>query len=62
MVGEERYFTFIKKCRELLGKTSGEADEKDFLAMCNDVSWFGCYDDGMTPEQAVAEFQRKTMN
>jgi hypothetical protein len=58
----DKYFTFIKRCRELLGKTSTAEDADDFGAMCNDVSWFGCYDDGLTPEQAVAEFNRKTKN
>ena len=58
----ERYFTFIKKCRELLGQPSGPDDGDEFIAMCNDVSWFGCYDDGMTPEQAVAEFKRNALN
>lgn len=62
MSGEERYFTWIKTCRELLGKPSTPDDGPEFVAMCNDVSWFGCYDDGMTPDQAVAEFKRKEMN
>lgn len=57
-----RYFNWIKKARELLGKTSGPEDGTDFINMVNDVSWFGCFDDGMTPEEAVAEFNRKTKN
>lgn len=60
VVSSARYFTFIKACRTLLGKTNTEADADDFVAMCNDVSWFGCYDDGLTPEQAVAEFSLRS--
>ena len=58
----DRYFAWIAKVRELLGKSSGPDDGKDFIAMCNDVSWFGCYDDGMTPEQAVNEYRQKVLN
>lgn len=58
----ERYFTWIKAVRELQGKLSGPDDGEDFIAMCNDVSWHGCFDDGMTPREAVDEFNRKTKN
>jgi hypothetical protein len=61
-VDSAKYFTFIKKCRELMGKTSGENDADDFLQMVNDVSWFGCYDDGLTPEQAVKEYGQKRLD
>jgi len=61
-MGHEKYFTWIKQCRELLGKTSTESDGEEFVAMCNDISWFGCFDDGMTPEQAVAEYKQKVLN
>jgi hypothetical protein len=57
-----RYFGWLKRVRELLDKASGPDDADDFLKMANYVSWFGCFDDGMTPEQAVAEFKRKGMD
>ncbi len=58
----DEYFGFIKRVRELLGKSSEADDEEDFLAMCNDVNWWGCFDDGMTPEQAVEEYRRKVLD
>jgi hypothetical protein len=43
----EKYFEWIREVRTLLGKPSGPDDGEDFISMCNDISWFGCYDDGV---------------
>jgi hypothetical protein len=56
------YFDWIKACRDLLGKPSGPNDGEDFLKMVNDVSWFGCFDDGMSPDEAVNEYKRKALD
>ena len=47
------YFVFIKKCGELLGRTIEEQ-----ASMVPDPNWYGCFDDGMTPEEAVEEFRQ----
>jgi len=62
MPAENRYFNWIKECRTLLGKQSGPDDGDDFITMCNDISWFGCFDDGMNPKEAVDEYKRKALN
>lgn len=49
----ERYFTFIKTCAELLGITEPEKQAN----LLEDPSWYFCFDDGLTPEQAVKEYQ-----
>jgi predicted RNase H-like HicB family nuclease len=51
-----RYFEFIEKCGELLGRNIEQQAD-----MVEDVSWFGCYDDGMTPEEAVKEYKEKVL-
>jgi len=48
------YFQFIYECAILLGRDP----EKDGAEMLDDVNWFGCWDDGETPESAVAEYQK----
>jgi hypothetical protein len=53
-----RYFTWIAKCRELQGLVPRPTEADEFLQMANDVSWHACYDDGFTPEEAVAKFIR----
>jgi hypothetical protein len=49
----ERYFRYIKTCAELLGITDPEKQG----ALIEDRSWFFCFDDRLTPEQAVAEYR-----
>lgn len=48
------FFIFIKRSGELLGMDAEEA-----ASLIDDPSWFFCYDDGLTPEQAVAEYKSK---
>ena len=54
---KHKYFEWIVQCCELLGK------EKSYGAvLVSDQNWFGCYDDGMTPESAVSEFKSNYPN
>jgi hypothetical protein len=46
------FFIFIKRSGELLGMDAEEA-----ACLIDDPSWFFCYDDGLTAEQAVAKYK-----
>ena len=51
----ERWYNFVFKCSVLLG-IEGDMDKvKDMF--WNDPSWFWTFDDGMTPEEAVAKYK-----
>lgn len=50
------FFEWVVKCCELLGLSKEEGEK---LLPENDPCWFYCYDDGMTPEAAVAEYKHK---
>ena len=54
-----KYEAFVREVRELLGRD--DLGEANFRGMCKDPNWFACWNDGLTPEQAVTEF-RKAMN
>jgi hypothetical protein len=47
------FFPFIRACATLLGIQ----DTPDEAPLVEDPSWYGCFDDGLTPEEAVAEFK-----
>lgn len=47
---KNKYFEWIAQCCKELN-----FDIKDGASMVNDVNWFGCYDDGMSPKEAVEE-------
>lgn len=49
-----KYFEWIAKVCELLGWA-----KEDGVKIVEDPNWFGCWDDGMTPEDAVAEAKTK---
>ena len=55
----KKYEAFVRSVRELLGRD--DLGEANFRGMCKDPNWFSCWNDGLTPEQAVTEF-RKAMN
>ena len=44
------FFTWIHKVGEICGWSNEETADR-----ISDRSWFFCYDDGMSPEAAVAE-------
>lgn len=48
-----RYFTWLAEVCALLGWDRAKGAD-----LVQDVNWFGCYDDGATPEIAVAEGKR----
>jgi hypothetical protein len=48
------YFQFIAQCCRLLGRDP----VKDGVEMLNDPNWHSCWEDGETPESAVAEYRR----
>ena len=43
-----RYFKWIAQCCKELNWETKEGDQ-----LVEDPNWFGCYDDGMTPKEAV---------
>ena len=45
------YFEFIREVCILQGKPVIEGKD-----MINDPNWFGCWDDGMTPEDSIKEY------
>jgi hypothetical protein len=45
------YFELIRDVFNLMGKPVIEGKD-----MINDPNWFGCWDDGMTPEDSVREY------
>lgn len=49
-----KYYEWIAQCCEELNW-----DVKEGANLVKDVSWFGCYDDGMSPKNAVNEAIRK---
>ena len=53
----DQFFTFIRECGKLLGK-----NDKETASLLEDPSWFFCFDDGMTPREAVNEYLQKTKN
>lgn len=56
-----KFFKYTRKCAILL--EIYDADEQ--AKLLNDPSWFFCFDDGLTPEEAVEEFKLnrgKTVN
>jgi hypothetical protein len=51
----DRYFRFIRECATL----RGVQDTDEERAMLKDHSWFFCFDDGMTAQEAVNEYRKK---
>lgn len=51
---QERFFQWVAKCCALLGKPPEWGAN---LMPSEDPSWFFCYDDKMTPEEAVAKYR-----
>ena len=57
--GQNSFFQWIYNCTKLL---ESKADIKmDGAALISDMSWFACYDEKMTPEQAVDEYIEKNL-
>lgn len=52
-----RYFTWLAAVCDEMGWPRARGRK-----MINDVSWHGCFDDGMSPVQAANEYRRKMMN
>jgi len=50
------YFEWIKEICKLLNRPA-----EDGGILVEDVSWFGCYDDGMSPQQAIDEATEKNI-
>jgi len=50
MAMRHKYFEWIAECCKELGW-----EKKEGVKLVEDVNWFGCYDDGMTPKEAVDE-------
>lgn len=46
----DKYFEWIAGCCKELNWDISEGK-----ILVEDVNWFGCWDDGMTPKEAVAE-------
>ena len=57
-VDQEKFFQWILDCSKILkskhGITSGDGAD-----LISDTNWFMCYDDKMTPEEAVAEYMKE---
>ncbi len=53
---QTKFFAFIRQCAILLGIQ----DKPEESALIKDDSWFWRYDDGLTPEQAVEEYGRRS--
>lgn len=51
-----RFFQWVAQCCVLLGKPIEYGVN---MMPEKDISWWACFDDGMTPEQAVAEYKSK---
>lgn len=49
---KNRFFTFLRECGRLLGK-----DDNQTAELIEDPSWFFCFDDGLTPTEAVRKYQ-----
>lgn len=50
----KNFFQWVYECCKLMGK------DKDYghnLLPAKDPSWYWCFDDGMTPEEAVAKYK-----
>jgi hypothetical protein len=54
-VKKNEFFSYLRRCATLLGIK----DTPDESYLVEDPSWHGCYDDGWSPEAAVAEFKSK---
>lgn len=54
---QDRFFTFIRECGKLLGK-----NDEETAKLVDDPSWFYCFDDRLTPQEAVNEYLQKTKN
>ena len=50
---QDRFFSWIYECSKILG-VAGES-------LVEDPSWYWCYDDGMTPEEATEEYKEKVL-
>jgi hypothetical protein len=50
------FFEWVGECVKLMG---GTLPQGEYLLPDKDPSWFWCYDDGMKPEDAVAEYREK---
>lgn len=50
---DPKYFVWIKECGDLMGKNT-----EDTADLVEDPNWFGCYDDGMKPVDAVREYYK----
>lgn len=53
-IARDKYFSWVADVSKVIG-----INPKDAGWIVQDVSWFYCYDDGMTPEEAVAEAREK---
>jgi hypothetical protein len=51
-----QFFQWVAECCTLLGKPREFGEN---LMPEKDISWWACFDDGMTPEAAVAEYKAK---
>ncbi len=49
-----KWFTWITAVGKIVGWS-----REEIAANVNDPNWFGCFDDGMSPEDAVTEARRK---
>lgn len=54
-MGISSFFEWVAECCKLLGwaKVDGAKMMPDY-----DPCWYGCYDDGMSPEGAVAKYKK----
>lgn len=53
MVANGRFFHFVRECAKLLGIADTDGEAK----LVEDKSWYFCFDDGMTPAEAVAKYR-----
>lgn len=51
---QDRWFSWLFEVGRIAGWTVDQTADR-----VNDVSWFGCFDDGMTPQQAYDEAKSK---
>lgn len=47
------YYAWFKDCMEIMG-----ASEKQHDKLFENSHWWYCYDDGLSPKEAVAEFKK----
>lgn len=51
---QHKWFTWIAEVGRIVGWSVDEVADH-----VNDPNWFGCFDDGMTPKEAVREARSK---